>query len=69
MNIGDLHTTSFSDMWRSEKRKQVMEYLNPGEHCSFHCLRHESNLEVIKLAEAGEQGEKKEPVAEFDRFI
>ena len=69
MNIGDLHTTSFSDMWRSEKRKQVMEYLDPGEHCSFHCLRHESNLEVIKLAESGEQGEKKEPVAEFDRFI
>ncbi len=69
MKIGNLHTTSFADMWSSERRKEVMDYLDPGKHCSFHCLRHESNTTVIDLVESAEKGKKIEAIPEFDRFI
>ena len=69
MKIGNLHTTSFSDVWHGKQRKQVMDYLDPGEHCQFHCLRHDSNEEVIRITEDGKSGKRKESVAEFDRFI
>ncbi len=69
MRIGELHNTSFSEMWHSEKRKETMAYLDPGKHCNFHCLRHDSNLEVIKLSNSVEDFESISVVDEFDRFI
>jgi hypothetical protein len=67
--IGDLNDTSLFEMWNGERRKNVMKRLNPSKHCSFHCLRHESNLEIINIKEAIGKGEHIELVDEFDRFL
>jgi len=67
--IGDIKETTFDDMWHGERRKDVMTYLNPGKHCSFHCLRHESNLEVFKMKKELEILNSITPVPEYDRFI
>jgi MoaA/NifB/PqqE/SkfB family radical SAM enzyme len=69
MRIGDLNDTSLFEMWNGERRKNVMKRLNPSKHCSFHCLRHESNLEIINIKEAIGKGEHIELVDEFDRFL
>lgn len=69
MRIGDLNDTSLFEMWNGERRKYVMKRLNPSKHCSFHCLRHESNLEMINIRESIGRGEHIELVDEFDRFI
>ena len=69
MKIGELENTSFADMWHGKQRKDVMDNLNPGEDCQFHCLRHDSNQEVISIREQAENGTLREAVDEFDRFI
>ena len=67
MRIGDLHDTSFTSMWQSKQRSKVMKNLDPGKHCSFHCLRHDSNIETIKLINTDKSNINIIP--EFDRFI
>jgi len=69
MRIGDLNHTSFSAVWDGERRREVMEYLNPSKHCSFHCLRHNSNMEVFELIQSAENGSDIQVIDEFDRFI
>ncbi len=65
--IGNLHTTSFSDVWHSDRRKEVVSYCDPSRRCTFHCLRHISNLEVLELIGTAE--DDIEVVEEYDRFI
>ena len=65
--LGDANNTSFSDIWQGERRRKVVENTNPIEKCQFHCLRHESNIEVLKMVQEGR--EKIETVPEYDRFI
>lgn len=67
--IGDVNNTSMKDMWLGKRRKQVMAYLDPVKHCRFHCLRHESNIEVIKMIDLFNQGKDVETTEEYDRFI
>jgi len=68
--LGDLKTTSFKEMWNSQHKKNIMKWLNPSIHCAnLHCLRHESNLEIIKIIEKLENGEMVETIEEFDRFF
>ncbi len=69
-NIGDPKTASFNDIWHSVKRKKVMSWLNPSIHCAnLHCLRHESNLEILKIIEFIKDNQEIDTVEEFDRFI
>ncbi len=65
--IGDVHEMSFIDMWNSERRREVVEYTNPSIKCQFHCLRHNSNLEVLKMMQM--ESYDIERVQEYDRFI
>lgn len=65
--IGDVHHTKFSDMWNSEQRKQVMDFASPKQKCQFHCLRHESNLELLKMIQTDIS--QIAVVEEYDRFI
>lgn len=65
--LGNMHETSFSDMWHSDRRKEVVSYCDPSKRCTFHCLRHVSNLEVLELI--GTPIEDIEIVDEYDRFI
>ncbi len=67
--IGDINQTSFNDMWHGDRRKEVMAYLDPGKHCPFHCLRHESNLEVFHMKNKLDNLTLIPPVPEYDRFI
>lgn len=70
MKIGELHDTSFSEVWHGDQRKTVMEYLDPAKHCAFHCLRHDSNLEIFELINSQRDNKKKIRLFdEFDRFI
>jgi MoaA/NifB/PqqE/SkfB family radical SAM enzyme len=65
--IGNLHDTSFSDMWHSVRRREVVDYCDPSKRCTFHCLRHVSNLEVLELIST--HTDDIELVDEYDRFI
>jgi MoaA/NifB/PqqE/SkfB family radical SAM enzyme len=42
--IGDVNTQSFQEMWKGEKRMEIMKNLNPSKDCPMHCIRHESNM-------------------------
>jgi MoaA/NifB/PqqE/SkfB family radical SAM enzyme len=67
--IGDVQTTSFADMWNGPRRKEVMRFADPSEKCSFHCLRHESNMEIFKIIKDLKEGKDVDVVDEYDRFI
>jgi len=51
MKIGDANKTNLKDIWKSEKRNEVMKKLNPKKHCTFHCIRNDTNnlLEELML--------------------
>jgi hypothetical protein len=65
MKIGDAVTTSFVEIWTSQRRKEVMKNLNPSKHCGFHCIRHESNLHLLEQ----QNDPLPSAVANYDRFI
>jgi len=67
MKLGDVQNMSFKDMWNSEKKKYILEnYLDSSVHCKMHCIRHESNIEIIKIRKDINEIESME---EFDRFM
>lgn len=66
-NLGDAKENSFLDIWNSSKRQDVVAYTDPHTVCKFHCLRHQSNLEVLKLIDTPAPEIKIVP--EYDRFI
>ncbi|MCL2284594.1 MAG: radical SAM protein [Fibromonadales bacterium] len=49
MIVGDVSTRSFKEVWNSEQRKKVMQMLDPALHCKMHCIRHDTNLEVLRM--------------------
>lgn len=65
MKIGDISKTSLTELWNGEQRARVMARVDPAKHCTFHCIRHESNLLLERLA----AGETIETVSDFDLFI
>lgn len=65
--IGDAKKDSIQDIWQSERRQKVMAALNPAKKCTFHCLRNETNREIIRLMNMNPQEIKIIP--EYDRFI
>jgi len=68
-NVGNIIQDSFQKIWSSEKRKNIQSFLNPSIHCSFHCLRHETNLEVEQMINDIKNKKKINAIKEFDRFI
>jgi len=65
MKIGDIAKVSLSELWNGERRKAVMSRVDPAKHCTFHCIRHESNLLLEKMA----AGEVVDSIPDFDLFI
>ena len=63
--IGNINTTSFEEMWKGEKRMNIMKNLNPSKDCPMHCIRHESNLYI----ENGLKNGFPKSVDDFDFFI
>ncbi len=67
MRLGDAAKNSLQHIWASGKRKAIMEKVNPSIHCTFHCIRHQSNLLLEKWAAEG--GSPDDAVDDFDFFI
>jgi MoaA/NifB/PqqE/SkfB family radical SAM enzyme len=65
MKIGDAASTSFVEVWTSKRRQEVMKNLNPSKHCGFHCIRHESNIQLFEFESNGLPS----AVPDYDRFI
>lgn len=68
-NVGNALTTPLKELWNSKKRKDIQNWLDASSHCTFHCLRHETNVEVYNIIEKSKNGTKIVPISEFDRFI
>lgn len=67
--IGDVNHISFNEMWNGKRRNQVMDDVDPSEKCTFHCLRHESNIEILRIVKDLKDGKTVDAVKEYDRFI
>lgn len=67
--IGDVTNMSFDEMWKGKRRKDVMQFVDPSEKCTFHCLRHESNMEILRIIKNMKDGMDVNSVDEYDRFI
>ncbi len=66
MRIGDINKNSMQSVWEGQKRAITMKRVNPSIHCTFHCIRHSSNLLLEKWAAEGVSGDGPE---DFDLFI
>lgn len=66
MRIGDSNKQSLAEIWESARRDSVMKRLNPAIHCSFHCIRHKSNLLLEKWAA---EGINEPSVDDYDFFV
>ncbi len=67
--IGDVQNMSFAEMWNSKRRKEVMAFSDPSKKCTFHCLRHESNIELLRIIKDFKDGKNVDAIEEYDRFI
>ncbi len=65
LQIGDANVESFKEIWEGKTRKEIMEKLDPRKHCQFHCIRHNTNILLEKIA----SGEKVEKISDYDRFM
>jgi MoaA/NifB/PqqE/SkfB family radical SAM enzyme len=61
--IGDMAEQSFEEMWQNADTGVV----NPKTQCSFHCPRHDTNMEIAQLA--GTHITQHSLVDDFDFFI
>lgn len=66
MRLGDINGESMQHVWASEKRRLVQARVNPSIHCSFHCIRHPSNLLLERWAAKGMDPDE---LDDFDLFI
>lgn len=65
--VGNAVTDSIESIWNSKKRNEVMEFLDPSVRCDFHCLRNETNKEIIRMMKMNKNDIVTVP--EYDRFI
>jgi len=57
--IGNLNTQSLEEVWNSELRKYILNYINSGKckMCPPGCKSHETNIQFQKIEELRSQGE------------
>ena len=67
--VGNAITTPMKELWNGKTRKNVQNWLDASVHCQFHCLRHDTNLEVFKMIKDINNKKEIESFEEFDRFI
>ena len=65
--IGDAKIDSIQEIWKSSRRKKIMSELDPKFKCNFHCLRNETNKEVIRMI--NENFQNVNILEDYDRFI
>jgi len=54
--IGDILSSSLAEIWGSDKRRKVIEELNPTKECGLNCLRHNTNVLASVLLQAERMG-------------
>lgn len=63
---GDPLTESFADMWSGRRRQEVKTRIDPATECRFHCIRHQSNLLLLRMAH---EDLSSEVVPDHDPFL
>lgn len=63
---GDPVTTSFAELWSGDQRQA--KNVDPRVSCRFHCIRHESNLEILARAGGEREGDAHDHGA-YDPFV
>ena len=63
--IGDPNTQTLKEIWNGKTRKEIMATLDPRKHCQFHCIRHNTNKLLEKIA----SGENVDTIPDYDRFM
>lgn len=63
---GDPLTESFTEMWSGEQRQSVKIEIDPTTACRFHCIRHETNLTLLRMAH---EDMSHEVVPDYDPFL
>lgn len=48
-SYGNPNHESLTDIWNGKQRKAITDNLNPKVDCKFHCIRHNTNLELFSL--------------------
>lgn len=66
MRIGDANKFSLQHVWQGKQREAVRKRVNPSIHCTFHCIRHRSNLLLEKWAA---EGVPEDGLDDYDLFI
>lgn len=47
--IGDVVGTTLMEMWNGDQRRAVMDKLDPSRDCGMHCIRHDTNLQLLHI--------------------
>ena len=63
--IGDLTKQSLDEVWKGERRDQVLRETDPSVDCRFHCIRHQSNIQMGEMLSGGVY----RVISDFDYFI
>jgi sulfatase maturation enzyme AslB (radical SAM superfamily) len=66
---GSPTTEHFSDMWTGGERRRAMDRIDPRKACTFHCIRHDSNLELIELGRHDVDPHRWQELPEYDPFV
>jgi MoaA/NifB/PqqE/SkfB family radical SAM enzyme len=67
--IGDVNNQSFIEMWHGEKRRNIMNKLDPSIDCPMHCIRNDSNIFIEENLNNNFNIDSTEIVEDYDRFI
>lgn len=55
-SVGNIMTDSLADIWKSDRRKEVINQLDPLKECNLNCLRHNVNVFINGLLTAKKMG-------------
>jgi len=55
-SVGNVLTNSLAKIWQSQKRREVINSLNPSKECELNCLRHDTNVLISALLRAKSMG-------------
>lgn len=67
LQIGNVDDGPFDQFWLSGARKRAAAKVDPAQHCSFYCARHNINRVMLSLAELKRDGiSLLDYIAEFD---
>jgi MoaA/NifB/PqqE/SkfB family radical SAM enzyme len=69
MRIGDINNDSLQSVWNGERRRLIIQQLDPAIHCQFHCIRHPSNQLLEKWAAEGMDKGNPPEIDDFDFFL